>query len=267
MTLTRRLILASLTAAAVAQPASAAPSSRPIAGPWQQFGTEGDPDHGPWGAFLDRYLVAGDPALIRYAAAIADRARPTAYLAAMQTVDPTRLSRPAAMAFWINLYNAITIDLVLADWPVSSIKEVRGGLFDLGPWDEEVVTIAGVRLSLDDIEHGILRPVWQDARIHYAVNCAAIGCPNLADAPYTASRLEEMLETGARAFVNHPRGVRLEGNGLVLSSIYDWFSEDWGGEADLLAHLRAYASGRTRDALNRTSRIVDYRYDWGLNAA
>lgn len=261
--LTRRTLLAAGTAA-FAVPAQAAPSARLIDGPWTRFGGQGDPDYSGWARFLDTYLVPGNDGImrVRYAAARRQGVRLTAELAAMQAVDPTRLSRDAAMAFWINLYNALTIDLVIGAGDVSSIKQVQGGIFNTGPWGEKVVAVAGRQLSLDDIEHGILRPVWKDPRIHYGVNCASLGCPDLASKPYTTGALNSMLDAGARAYASHPRGARQTGTGAIVSSIYDWFQADFGGTEDgVLAHLNAYR------ATPLSGPIRDYDYDWALNGA
>ena len=262
--ITRRFALAA-GAAFLASPAFAAPSAQLISGPWQSFGSASDPDHGPWAAFLDRYVVAGSTskvAKVRYGQAVRDGARLTGYLDSLQAVDPTSLSRKAAMAYWLNFYNALTVDLVLEAFPVDSIKKVRGGLFNTGPWGEKVVTVAGRTLSLDDIEHGILRPVWKDPRIHYGVNCASLGCPDLDTAPFTAANVEGRLDALAQRYVAHSRGARATSKGAVLSSIYDWFVEDFGGtDTGALAHVNSYRSEAVPGP------VRDHEYDWSLNAA
>ncbi|MEM7496903.1 MAG: DUF547 domain-containing protein [Pseudomonadota bacterium] len=265
------LAAASAGAAALPRAAAAAPRSRLVDERWTRHGSGGDPDHAAWASFLAKHLRTGTAsgvALFDYGAAKADRAALQSYLEAMQAVQPTTLSGDAAFAYWVNLYNAVTVDLVLGAYPVGSIREVNGGLFNTGPWTDDVVRVEGQALSLDDIEHGILRPVWRDPRIHYAVNCASIGCPDLAPKPYTAAALEGMLEAGARAYTAHDRGVAVTGRGVVASSIYDWFEEDFGGnEAGILAHLRRYAPSAKTDALAGATAIADYRYDWSLNDA
>lgn len=261
--MTRRTLLAG-AAAALTSPALAAPASKLIDGPWTRFGSGGDPDYGPWAQFLKGHLVLGADGIarVRYAQANRQGTRLTGFLQQLQAVDPTRLSRDAAMAYWINLYNALTVDLVIEAGNVSSIKKVRGGVFNSGPWGDKLVTVAGRKLSLDNIEHGILRPVWRDARVHYGVNCASIGCPNLAAKPYTASRLNTMLDAGAKAYAGHERGAKQTGKGAVLSSIYDWFQEDFGGSEDgALAHVNTYRSTPVKGP------VRDYAYDWSLNGA
>jgi hypothetical protein len=128
------------------------------------------------------------------------------------------------------------------------------------------VKVNGTDLSLDDIEHGILRPIWKDPRIHYAVNCASMGCPNLAPEAYKAANLESMLENAARSYINHPRGLSRDGNRLLLSSIYSWYAEDFGGREGLKEHLLRYADDETRTMIEGSSGGFKYGYDWSLNA-
>ena len=126
--------------------------------------------------------------------------------------------------------------------------------------------MAGQPLTLDNIEHGILRPIWGDPRIHYAVNCASIGCPNLATEAYRSDNVEALLEQGATDYVSHPRGARETEDGLLVSSIYDWWQVDFGGtDAGVLAHLKRYARPELAEALDRYTEF-DYEYNWNLNA-
>lgn len=253
-----------------ALPAAAAPASRLIDPAWRRTGGAGDPDYAPWAAFLSGWRRAGSDGVARvdYAAARADAGALNGWLSSMQRVDPTTLSPEAAMAFWINLYNGATVALVLDAWPVKTIREIDGGLFNTGPWDEKRLTVNGARLSLDDVEHGILRPVWADPRVHYAVNCASIGCPNLAAEPWRSAGLDAALDAAATAYVNHPRGARVTEGRLTVSSIYDWFEEDFGGsEAGVIAHLRQYATGDLAAALKDVTGIAGDDYDWAVNAA
>ena len=270
----RRHLLAALAATPLLTPASthAAPRSRLIDGPWTTFGTRTEVDNQIWTEFLAAFLRPGADGVTRLAyggVSDSDKMRLQTYLNALAALEPATLSKPAAFAYWANLYNALTVSLVLEEYPVDSIKEVRGGLFNTGPWDEKAVTVAGRRLSLDDIEHGILRPVFRDPRVHYAVNCASIGCPNLAPTPFNAATLEPDLDTAARAYVNHPRGARLDPRGrLIVSSIYEWFQEDFGGDdAGVVAHLRRYANPELATKLQTVADIYDDEYDWALNDA
>lgn len=227
--------------------------------------------HGDWQTLLDRYLDSDDPSGVwrfDYAnVSAADRALLDNYLSALQALDPRTYSRAEQFAYWVNLYNARTVALILEYYPVRSIRKIEGGLFDLGPWNEPLLNIAGMTLTLNDIEHRILRPQWQDPRIHYAVNCASIGCPNLAPQAFTGANSEALLEAGARAFVNHPRGAGFERDRLILSSIYKWFRVDFGdSEAGVIAHLAQYAEPELKRRLTEHDGRIRYDYDWNLNA-
>ena len=227
-------------------------------------------DHSAWQAMLHDYVMAGEDGLNRvdYARFKAKGAQALdRYLEALQRTDVSALNKAEQFAFWANLYNAKTVDIILDHYPVGSIRDIRlSGLFSVGPWKKKVVTVAGVDLSLDDIEHKILRPIWRDPRVHYAVNCAAVGCPNLMRSAFTGAALESQLEKGARAYVNSPRGVTLKGNKIVASKIYRWFADDFGGSAEaVLAHIRRYATGSLAKRLKSVKGIASYTYNWGLN--
>ncbi len=227
-------------------------------------------DHSRWQELLDRYLVTDHPSGINridYGAMTeADKTMLGDYLGTLQSLDPRSFSRAEQRAYWINLYNAVTVDLVVDHYPVKSIRKINGGLLGLGPWGDPVVVVAGESLSLNDIEHRILRPIYVDPRIHYAVNCASLGCPNLASRAYTAANTESLLDAGARAYINHPRGVELASGKLRLSSIYKWYKVDFGGTDErLLAHLARYAEPELARQLAAYDGRIRYDYDWDLN--
>jgi hypothetical protein len=171
------------------------------------------------------------------------RGRRHRYLNALAAIQVSGLSRQEQLAFWINLYNALTIDIVLAHYPVRSILDIdiSPGLFARGPWDKSLIQVEGEALTLNDIEHRILRPIWNDPRIHYAVNCASVSCPNLQNRAFTGATVERMLDSAATAYINNQRGARIEGGQLIVSKIYDWYQEDFRGSArGVIAHLRSY---------------------------
>ena len=253
-------------------PAEAAPKAR-LWTRWTQHDSAATQvvDHRPWDAFLGKYVRTGADGINRVAygqVTPADRARLQKYLDALQATPVSRLARPEQMAFWINLYNAATVALVLGHYPVSSIRKISGGPLALGPWQRELVRVEGVALTLDDIEHRILRPIWHDPRVHYAVNCAALGCPNLATRAYRSDRLSEMLDAAARAYINNPRGVTIRHGKLFVSSLYRWYRADFGGSAQaVITHLTAYADPRLAARLKTFRKISGYAYDWALNDA
>jgi hypothetical protein len=231
-------------------------------------GTDNPPDHSPWTKLLARFLRPRPDGVmgVAYGRWKAEAREPlAAYLTMLSGVTVTRLSRRDQFAFWANLYNARTIALVLERYPLASIREINlgGSLFGSGPWRAKLVRVEGVDLSLDDIEHEILRKLWRDPRVHYAVNCASIGCPDLPRQAFSGASLEAMLERGARAYVNHPRGVSVAGDAVTASRIYSWFAADFGDQTALFAHWRRYAAGP--QALAQASRIAGFDYDWRLN--
>jgi len=230
-------------------------------------------DYADWDSLLARVVVPGGDGISRvdYAAlAGPERAALDAVVARLAAVGIDGYGRPEQLAYWINLYNAVTLQIVAAHWPVASIRDIdiSPGWFSDGPWDAEVVTVAGEALTLNDIEHRILRPIWRDPRIHYAVNCASLGCPNLAASAYRGAGIEARLEAAARAFVNHPRGLAVRQGRVTVSKIYEWYREDFGdGEAGLIAHLALYAEPELRARLRAAGTIGGADYDWRLNAA
>lgn len=178
-------------------------------------------DHSLWQQFLSRYVVEAKDGInrVKYGkVSAADKASLKAYLGALGATKVSALSDPEQRAFWINLYNALTVDVVLDHYPVKSIKEISlgGSLFASGPWKKPLIGVEGRKLSLDNIEHDILRKQWPDPRNHYAVNCASMSCPNLMTKPFTAGALERMLMQGARDYINHERGVRISGERIFL---------------------------------------------------
>lgn len=238
------------------------------------------PDHRPWGELLRTYVVVPPPAdrgaaphFVDYAGLKDDkagRAALGAYIESLEDVDPAALPRDEQFAFWVNLYNALTVQLVVDHYPVASIRDISisPGFFSRGPWGKKLVHVAGRQLSLDDIEHAILRPEFGDPRVHYAVNCASWSCPDLAVEPYEGATLDAQLDAAARRYVNSPRGVEFRDGRLTASSIFSWYKKDFGGtEAGILAHLRKYAEPELAAALAKATRVSSYDYDWSLNDA
>ena len=230
-------------------------------------------DHSAWQNLLTAYLSSHPSGVSRfdYAALKAsdeDRTKLADYLAHLQAHDPRTYARVEQKAYWINFYNALTVQVVVNAYPVDSIRDIHESWIPLsGPWDDVHATVAGQELTLNNIEHGILRPIWRDNRIHYAVNCASYGCPNQSPAVFTAANTEELLDASARAYINHPRGVDfVDDDFLMISSIYNWYVEDFGNSQEtVLAHLIQYAEAGLAARLKDFAGSVDYEYDWNLN--
>lgn len=228
-------------------------------------------DHSLWGDLLERYLITGADGINRFAygdVTDADRKVLKAYLQVLADTPISSFNRSEQMAYWINLYNALTVQVILNHYPTESIRDIdiSPGLFSDGPWRKKLLTIENEKVALDDIEHQILRPIWRDPRIHYAVNCASLGCPNLQPAPFDADLLDRQLDDAAIDFVNHQRAVDIRNGEVVVSSIYRWFRDDFGREDQkIIAHLKAYATPDLAMQLENFSSIGDDAYDWRLN--
>jgi hypothetical protein len=227
-------------------------------------------DHGIWSSLLEKYLITDSPSginLFRYADVdVLDREVLSEYIDKLQNTPVSDLDRDEQKAFWINAYNSLTVKLILDNYPVKSIRKIPRS------WDTVVATVEGHGVTLNDIEHRILRPVWKDNRVHYALNCASIGCPNLLPVAFTGRTTEELLEQAAREYINHSRGARVEEKKLFVSTIYKWYRTDFGGsKQSVIDHLYKYADGDLKDQLNdirdgKEKVRMKFRYDWNLNS-
>jgi hypothetical protein len=219
-------------------------------------------DHAPWSAFLTQYRHAGTDNIARVSyGAVTPESREAldAYLDSLSTLEISSYSRDQQFTFWVNLYNALTIRVILDAYPVQSIQDI-----DIST----LLAIEGKEITLNDIEHRILRPIWNDPRIHYVLNCASLGCPDLSASAFEPSEMETTLDDAARAYINSSRGARVNEGILIASRIYDWFYEDFGSnEEDVIAHLRQYAEPDFATALMASDSIDSYEYDWSLNDA
>lgn len=268
----KRFLLVLGMVAFIASQAMAAPEKKLIPY-WEKHDetSQAKIDHTAWQTFLDQYLVSDSASgihLVRYRKAKQDQAEEnlSKYISQLQSTSISEYNRSQQKAFWINLYNAATVRLILQNYPIDSITDVKFGFFSFGPWDEKLLKVEGKKLSLNDIEHGILRPVWNDERIHYAVNCASLGCPNLASQAYTAENTDQQLEQGAKEYIHHPRGFRWDGEDIVLSKIYKWYGVDFGSdEREILNYLKPYLPTADQTRLERFKGDIDYEYDWALN--
>ena len=244
--------------------------------PWQDWAVHAAADarvidHSAWTGLLARYIKPGDDGLNRFAygeVSPADRQVLKGYIAQLSAVEITGFNRKEQLAYWLNLYNAVTVQVILDHYPVKSIRDIDiSGFLKNGPWQKELVSVEATPLTLDNIEHDILRPIWRDPRIHYGVNCASAGCPNLMTEAFTSANADAMLDANARAYVNSPRGVQVGRNGAVsVSSIYSWFAYDFSNsEAGVIKHLLEYAEPALAEKIRRANELSNTHYDWALN--
>jgi hypothetical protein len=245
-----------------------------------------DHAHAAWSALLRKHVVVlrgGQASQLRYAAFGADRAALQACLNTLSSVSQAAFDafdKPQRMAFLINAYNAFTVELILAKYPaLSSIKDL-GSLFS-SPWKTQWIPLLGARVSLDDIEHGMLRSRgrYDDPRVHFAVNCASIGCPPLREEAFVGSRLDAQLDEQALRFLSDRTRNRFDAarGRLEVSKIFDWYGEDFTlghrGVASLPAFLARYAAtladaSADRERLRAQQAPISFLpYDWKLNDA
>lgn len=179
----------------------------------------------------------------------------------LQRVNPDDLAGVEKKAFWINAYNILTIDLIIRTQEQESIKNL-GSIFS-NPWKSHDWTINGRKYTLDEIEHQILRPMG-DPRIHMAINCASLSCPDLADTPYIASTLDNQLDIQTKLFLdNDTKGMNnLTGTQVKLSMIFKWFAKDFGGESGSIKLANKYIAS----PLSSESTIEYFDYNWQLNS-
>ena len=219
-------------------------------------------DHSIFSILLKSHVKDGQ---VSYSTFKKDEANLDRYLSILEMVNPDQLDRAEEMAFYINAYNAWTIKLILNNYPgVKSIKEL-GTLFK-SVWKKKFVKINSRTITLDNIEHDILRPVFKDPRIHFAVNCASISCPPLLDEAFTGAELERQLENAAIGFINDSRRNFVKGDKLHVSRIFKWFGEDFNN--DILGYVRSYSRGELAKQIansDKKLKIQYLEYDWSLN--
>jgi hypothetical protein len=163
-------------------------------------------------------------------------------------------TRQEQMAYWINAYNAFTLQLIVSHYPLTSINKLDKGK----TWDVKRITLGGKKYSLNMIENDILRPTYKDARIHFAINCAAKSCPPLHNRAYTAENLETTLEARTKAFVNNEQFNALRNNKAQISKIFEWYAADFG---DVKTFLNKYSVSQ----IGRNATIEYQEYNWDLN--
>lgn len=231
-------------------------------------------DHGIYTGVLRAHVRGGH---VDYAALCHDD-RLTDYLTALSATIPDSLADDSSrLAFWLNAYNAFTLKAICDDYPVGSINDLHFGGLVVGTalnktvWDRKFVVINGEKLSLNDIEHEIIRKRFGDPRIHFALVCAAKSCPPLRSEAYVAGRLDEQLAEQARLFFRDVTKNRFDVDAKVahLSKILDWYGDDFGSDrAERLMTIAPYLPAEVAAAIRRDPeswRISHVEYDWSLN--
>jgi Protein of unknown function, DUF547 len=211
------------------------------------------PDYKSWDVFLKKYVSAtGD---VDYKSIKTNKKSLDSIVRSFSMVTiSSAWSKNDQLAFWINAYNAFTIDLIVNNYPLKSIQNLDGGK----PWDVKRITIGGKKYSLNNMENDIIRPQFKDARIHFAVNCGAKSCPPLLNAAFMGKTLESQLDAVTKKFINNAKYQTITPSKLTLSKIFDWYAVDFG---DIKTFISKYSGTK----VNNNAVVIFKEYDWSLN--
>ena len=209
--------------------------------------------HQLWGEMLEKYVdVQGDVDYKSFSQNIDSLDEYLEYLASFEPRE--NWARAEALAFYINLYNAATVRLILQHYPVASIRDIKQ------PWIKKWIRVGEKELSLNQIEHKILRKM-NEPRIHFAINCASASCPKLLNAAFEAQNIEKQLEEVARDFINDPARNEITPDDVAVSALFKWYKNDFTKEGSLLDYINKYAD----QPILQGTRISYLKYDWSLN--
>lgn len=211
------------------------------------------PDHQLFTAVLQE--VVNEEGMVDYKTLVSNRESLKKYLNELITHPPKKdWTKEEVLAYWINTYNAFTLKLIADNYPIKSIRDIKS------PWEQKIIPYKGQNISLNHVEHQILRKMGEP-RIHFAINCASISCPVLADEVYLAEDLDEQLENATRKFLNDTSRNLISEHSLQLSKIFKWFKKDFTAEGDLTDFINTY----TETVLTPGTPIKYLEYNWDLN--
>jgi hypothetical protein len=211
-------------------------------------------DHQIWDEFLKKYVSSTgqvDYKSIRSHRAILDQ-----YLDQLRE-NPIRISwtKSQQLTYWINAYNAFTVDLIVRNYPLKSIMDLDK------PWDQKFIHLSDRSYSLNEIEHEIVRPTFKDARVHFAFVCAAVSCPKLLNTAYLPQTLDQQLDAQTRFFLNTSGKNQLSPNLVKISKLFDWYAEDFTSQGTLIEFLNRYSDQK----ISTGAKVAFLGYDWKLN--
>lgn len=223
------------------------------------FSVNSQVNHSKWDALLKAHVSKSG--IVDYKGFKADQSKLTAYLNELAANAPSSSwSKNETMAYWINAYNAYTVQLMVKNYPLKSIMDLKYS--GKSAWDYKWIKIGTETLSLNDIEHIKLRKKYNDARIHFAVNCASFSCPVLLNKAYTADNLSTQLDNQARLFINDPKRNQISSSSVKISQIFEWYTDDFtvGGKS-VIDYLNKYSKTKIKAGTN----IGYMNYNWNLN--
>ncbi|MGI9545725.1 MAG: DUF547 domain-containing protein, partial [Flavobacteriaceae bacterium] len=211
--------------------------------------------HESWDALLQKYVDdEGNVDYLGFKKEESELDQYLAYLAQNAVVDED--SKEEKLVYYINLYNAATVKLILDNYPTGSIKDIKS------PWDRKWIKVGEKVLSLGAIEHKILRKL-NEPRIHFAINCASYSCPKLSNRAYSRDRLEEQLDAATSEFVNDAKRNRISKSGAEISQIFKWYKSDFTKNGSLVDYVNQYS----KIDIDAATKVRYIKYDWSLNEA
>lgn len=221
-------------------------------------------NHAIWHQVLQKYVSAEGN--VNYKSLKNNRKELDTYLKLLQANHPqSSWTEQERLAYWINAYNAFTVDLILQHYPVKSIRDI-GGLIKIpgvqSAWDISFIVIEGKKYSLGDIEHKILRKEFNEPRIHFAINCASYSCPKLINQAFTAAKIEEQLQQVSIDFINDKQRNSLAKDKVILSKIFDWYKSDFTADGKTLIQ---YINQFSKIKINNNAKLTFAEYNWNLN--
>jgi Protein of unknown function, DUF547 len=219
--------------------------------------------HAPFTELLKKHVAANGK--VNYKGFIRDSLQLNQYLKQLSDNPPQNSwSREDQLAYWINAYNAFTVQLIIRNYPLKSIKDIGSRVkipFVNTPWDIKFIRIGRKKFDLNNIEHGILREKFKEPRIHFAIVCASVSCPRLLNEAYVGNQINQQLDAQARDFINDKSRNKVSANAAQLSQIFNWFGGDFTRNGTLTEFINRYASVK----INKNARITYLDYNWGLN--
>lgn len=226
-----------------------------------EYGQANPVDHQAWTSLLQKHVSSKGN--VNYAGFVTEKVQLEKYLNQLTDNKPdTKWSEEAQLAYWINVYNAFTVKLIVDNYPVASIKDIKKGIpFISTVWDIKFIEFEDETIDLNKVEHGILRKQFDEPRIHFAVNCASFSCPRLLNEAYTAEKLEAQLTQMTKDFLSDTQKNQLSKNEVKLSKIFNWFKGDFTKQSTLIEFLNQYAPIK----ISADANISHLDYSWALN--
>jgi len=268
---TARLLLMALVTVASMTAVAAEPQPSRLTQHWSAHDNDSTAtiNYSAFADFLDKYVVVRDdaPNLVRYQdVTAADHKRLQTCIQQLATIPLAQYSRKVQLAYWINLYNAALLNLVLDHYPVDSVRDITWGQAKV--WEIPVVQVDGYRVSLATIRFDILKPIWQQSLIYYGLSSAALGGPGLRAQPYTADGIQLQLRANAKKYVNSSQGLRIKDDQLIVSSFFKRYRDAFGrSDTALISQLREHAAPALSARLDVFDTISKFTFDWDLNSA